>query len=372
VVPRPAGSGAGGGAGGGVGGTGGGPGAGPQPSAAYGPPGGVSGAVRNAVKIGLWGSSEAGKTTFLAALRHSVGADGGIRGGRGPGRWGIMPMNTESAELMVKFGQLLVQGSFPESTVLNAPVPLQWLFVGDIEKSRFDHRLFKHGRLESKFLLDLLDVNGEAFADDPTEANIPARVSEQTIDHLTDAAGLIYLFDPLGEKGKRNAAQYVNRTVVELHRRYAAMGHDRPYLPHHVAVCITKCDDTRVFQRARDLGFVNEGPDGAQWIRDEHAEQFFDTLCSGRFWSERDEAGYASAAFVRKTLRGAFDPRKVTYHVTSSIGFRQLAGFDPDDYANYHEKANGRASIRGAINPINVLEPLVGLVQRIGSQKAAP
>src|SRR5947207_14861156 len=106
-----------------------------------------------------------------------------------------MPMNQESADLMVKFGQLLVQGSFPEATTLNAIVPLQWLFVGDVEKSRFDHRLIKRGRLESKFLLDLVDVNGEAFADDPAEAKIPVPVSAQTIDHLTEAAGLIYLFD---------------------------------------------------------------------------------------------------------------------------------------------------------------------------------
>lgn len=334
---------------------------------------GLPRSAEGAVKIGLWGSPQSGKTTYLAALRHAAGT-----GVAGSGAWNIFPGNVQSADLLVRFARDLVTNhQFPDSTILNNPVPLQWLFVGDVTKTRFDHRKWRRGQLESKFLLDLIDVNGEAFADVPS-AQVPSAVPAQALDHLTSAQGLIYLFDPIGERENRNASEYVNRTVVELQQRYAANGLASTYLPHHVAVCITKFDHPKVFQQARDLGLVNQGPDGMPRVRDEHAEQFFDALCSGDFWSERDEGGQASAQFVRGQLRSVFHPRKVRYYVTSSIGFRQPPGwtpsavastsFDPDDFANYYEKANGMAGIRGAIRPINVLEPLITLVQQIDAR----
>ena len=100
--------------------------------------------------------------------------------------------------------------------------------------------------------------------------------------------------------------------------------------------------------------------------------EFFDLLCTGKFWGEKYERGDRSARFVRNELRNAFDPAKIEYFVTSSIGFWIPPGwagagsdFDPGDFANYHKVGQNEASIRGAISPINVLEPLIRLRQRI-------
>ena len=79
-------------------------------------------------KIGLWGSPQSGKTTYLAALRHSTGA-----GDNGCGSWNIYPRNELSRDLLVRFTHTLVHDRrFPEATILGAPVALEWLFVGDI------------------------------------------------------------------------------------------------------------------------------------------------------------------------------------------------------------------------------------------------
>ena len=323
--------------------------------------------AEGAIKIGLWGSPASGKTTYLAALRHAVGV-----GAAGYGSWTIYPCNPQSKELMVRFTHTLVtERQFPPPTFVGASVPLQWLFVGDLAKTQFDHRWLRRGTMESRFLLDLIDVNGGAFADRPDNP----RVASEALRHLTDAEGLIFLFDPIRERERRDSSNYVNNTIAELSARYLNRGNAKPHLPHHVAVCVTKFDHPRVFQQARELGFVNNGEDGMPRVLDEHAEQFFDALCSGDFWSELDEGNQASAMFVRQELRRVFDPKNIRYYVTSSIGFRQPprwspaadSRFDPRDFANYYE-ANGQTGIRGAIRPINVLEPLITLTQRIGKQ----
>jgi len=327
---------------------------------------------RNAVKIGLWGSPGSGKTTFLAALRHAA-----IEMNSQSGQWGIYPLNKLSSRLLVDFTHDMNQGNFPEATLPGVTTELKWLFVGDLTKSRFGRGLkrFRPGKLESRFVLDLIDVSGKAFGYRPGEAFVPESVAQQALRHLSGARGLIYLFDPIGERDERNSLDYVNRTVIELKEMYARAERAEPHLPHHLSVCITKFDHPDVFKEARRNGFVNFGPDGTPRVLDEHAEAFFDMLCTGKFWSNRYEQGDRSARFVRNELRNAFDPRKIEYFVTSSIGFWKPLGwsggtseFNPDDFSNYRRVGGDRASIRGAISPINVLEPLIRLQQRLNGR----
>jgi len=323
-----------------------------------------------AFKLGLWGSPQSGKTTYLAALRHATGA-----GDNGCGSWNIYPRNDISRDLLVRFTHTLVHDRrFPAATV-GATKPLEWLFVGDIARSKFDRRrLLRRGRLESRFVLDLIDVTGGAFSDDPEKNNVAPEVAAAAVDQLTKARGLIYMFDPIGEKENRDSSSYMNRTVAELLRRFADGRRAGLHLPHHVSVCVSKFDHPAIFQQARRMGLVNYGGDGMPRVLDRHAEQFFDALCSGDFWSERDEQAQASAQFVRNQLRTVFDPCKIRYFVTSSIGFSRPPGwdpsvtrFDPRDFANFHMRS-GQPGIKGPIHPVNVLEPLISLQQQLSER----
>jgi len=329
------------------------------------------------VKIGLWGSPASGKTTFLAALRHATAA-----AGEDCGIWGIYPLSMQSSNVMAELTHDLNNGRFPQFTPTGAPTELQWLFTGDISKSRFvrrQRRFMRREPVESRFVLDLIDVSGEVFGYDPTKMGATESVISKAIRHLFEARGIIYLFDPVGERDNRNSLDYVNKTMTELKRRFAAAGHRDPYLPHQVSVCITKFDHPDVFQEARFSGLVESGPDGIPRIPDRNAEEFFKLLCTGKFWSSKYEQGERSALFIMNELRNAFGPDKIEYFVMSSIGFWRPPGwadsvsdFDPEDFTNFRkgdEATKTPASIRGAISPINVLEPLIRLQQRIEQQQ---
>lgn len=156
------------------------------------------------------------------------------------------------------------------------------------------------------------------------------------------------------------------------------------YLPHRIAVCITKFDHPDVFERARQAGLVTFRRDGRPQVTGKNAEILFGMICDGSFWNDPDREA-SSARFVRDELRRRFHPDRIQYFVTSSIGFRQrpvhdpakrrwaASSFDPEDYVNFHELAAGEIRIRGPITPVNVLEPLLSLQPRIsGTAQVRP
>jgi hypothetical protein len=324
------------------------------------------------LRICLWGSPQSGKTTFLAALRNAIAT----RDSR-VGEWNVFPVTQDSSRFMSALTYELSQGRFPQGTQPGDEIKLRWLFVGDLTDSRFvprRKRLFG-GKVTSRFVLDLVDVSGRAFAHDPTAQGVPVHVAATTMDRLAQADGFLYLFDPIGERDNRDSYDFVNRVTTELRHR-AVGAHSVAATPQHlrqqVSVCITKFDDPDVFQAARGAGLVTDGPDGMPRILDKDAEHFFDLLCTDRFWKTRYEASARSADQIRKELRSVFGAEKVQFFVTSSVGFyRGLGwqgrpGFDADDFVNVAMEANDEPRIRGPINPVNVLEPLISLQQRLG------
>jgi hypothetical protein len=331
-------------------------------------------AIENATKIGLWGSPQSGKTTFLAALRHAVGVPENEYGD-----WTITALSAESSDLMVEFTRALNRGQFPSATAPGTATSLRWLFTGDIRKSKFVGRgermrkAFGHRRIESSFILDLIDVSGVAFSDNPESPGFSPDVSELALNHLLDSKGLIYLFDPMRERKHGDALESVNKTIVELKRKYYERTKKGGKLPHQLSVCVTKFDHADVFQEARRGGLVYDGPDGVPRVRDEHAKEFFENLCTGGFWRQkRNEHDDRSAEMVMAELQNAFEADNIKYFVTSSIGFHKKPDsasgtreFDAGDFSNFHETSGGVGGIRGPIHPINVLEPLISLQQRM-------
>jgi transcriptional regulator with XRE-family HTH domain len=331
----------------------------------------------NLIRIGLWGSPQSGKTTYLAALRHaanSVQSD--------YGQWSMVPLTEASSSLLVELSSALNRGHFPHATMTAGVIPLTWVFTGDITKSKFvsaGQRLLRRGRIRSEFVLDLVDVSGNAFSDNPESAFVPRASADAAIERLLSSHGVIYLFDPLGERENRDALEFVNRTIVELKRKYYQRTGRGGRLPHQVSICVTKFDHPDILHEASRNNLVHSGPDGTPRVRDEQAQQFFEALCTGRFWNKRYEEDDRSASFVMRELQNSFEPENIKYFVTSSIGFyrqpgwvREATSFDPNDFANYIAPSadiSANSRIRGAVAPINVLEPLISLQQRIARQR---
>ena len=316
------------------------------------------------VRIALLGAPASGKTTYLAALRLAVSsADSSV------GRWMMYPANETSSQAMTRWSHdLITEHRFPVTTLPWEPVRLEWQFVGDLAGSRFERRPWwrrRRGELESRFKLDLIDVGGELYRPGVDEI----RATSAALDHFANAQGIIYLFDPINYVSTRDPAAYLREIVSERLRSVVRPGR---YLPHHVSVCITKFDDPAVFRLARQMGLVTSGADGMPRVRDEDAERFFDELCMRRFRSELDEHDQRSAQSVRDVIRQVFHPDRIRYFVTSSIGFptepptndKADVRLNPDGFANYYER-DVQPTIRGPVHPINVLEPLIDLQQRI-------
>ena len=308
------------------------------------------------MRIGIWGSPGSGKTTYLAAIKH----DAAGRAGDEIGTWKIIPRNVASEELLTQWTQLLVgQQEFPEATPLGGWSDLWWHFIGDLSGSRYARRrLFGRSGppLTSEFDLELIDVSGEAFGYRPNDLNVPENTVRRTLAHLAGSDGLVFLFDPITERDSPSVATYVERVLNNLSRRILNEGRMTDgYLPHHIAICITKTDNAELVEQARRAGLVNTGPDGIDRVLNGQAEALFDAICRNGFW-EHDARRHGGAPFVRNQLRTYFHPKRTRYYAISAIGHQNLA------------TKNGVVKINGPIRPFNVLEPLVELHMQLRNQ----
>jgi hypothetical protein len=318
------------------------------------------------LKIGIWGAPQSGKTTFLAALQAAI-----ANSQPSLGKWGLTPLGAQnSAKLLEEWtDRLLSERLFPEATKVAAT--LSWRFEGNLAGSRFQPSWRRLWRADESagFDLDLIDVSGEVFRP-PTSPSrrlvVTKEEVDQTLQHLADAQGLIFLFDPVRSPEARNVQQFLNGPLTEVKRLVAQQGRMvSGRLPHYICVCVTKFDDPRVFERACLTGYVNSGRDGIPRVRDRHARRLFEALCDGTFWPP-DELGIPGSDYARRLLQSSFLPARTRYYVTSAIGFKRTRDdqFDHDDWANVVTD-NGGERIRNMIRPINVLEPLVELQMKL-------
>jgi hypothetical protein len=127
------------------------------------------------------------------------------------------------------------------------------------------------------------------------------------------------------------------------------------FLPHHIAVCVTKFDAPEIFYPARAAYWGTQSDDGHRFpvVKSGDAAEFFRWAC---------EYFGGNAEKVRDLIDKYFDPGRTHYFVTSAIGFYLPPDrvFRPGDFSNVKD---GR--IRGDIHPINALEPFIALDRAI-------
>jgi hypothetical protein len=65
---------------------------------------------------------------------------------------------------------------------------------------------------------------------------------------------------------------------------------------------------------------------------------------------------------VPRLLERYFYPERISYYVTSAVGFmvnKHTRRFDPRDTENVYRTASGAPLVRGPVHPINVVEPVL-------------
>ena len=296
-------------------------------------------------RIGVWGGPSSGKTTFLGALRLAVLDPSGPFG-----RWQVVPSDDVSETFMVETArELAIDRIFPEAT--QNVRSYAWRFRGDLSGTALGRRRLWRRRPANRleFELSVLDVPGGVYKD--LENNPHAA---RSIDHLAGAQGLVYLFDPVREAKDNDSFAFLNGTLTRITRLCMQENRlDGPYLPHHLAVCLTKFDDPDIFHRARRGGWTDLGPKGVPVVPDPAG--FFDWLA--------DDLHGSTMRLVGQTLRANFHPSRLHFFTSSAIGFGTMPGgsVDLQRFGNVNV-VDGVERIVGPLSPYNVMEPLVSLL----------
>ncbi|HMH90164.1 MAG TPA: hypothetical protein VK586_03675 [Streptosporangiaceae bacterium] len=119
-----------------------------------------------------------------------------------------------------------------------------------------------------------------------------------------------------------------------------------------------------MLETARRLAMTTVDPAdplGFPRVADEDAEELF---------TELTEVVSTSSDLLLPTLHRHFIPERMRFFVTSSIGFYvnpRTGRYDPDDYQNEVPDEHGSRGmrVRGAVYPINVIEPILWLARQL-------
>jgi hypothetical protein len=330
--------------------------------------------------IGLWGAPQSGKTTFLAALYIAVNR-------RPSSDMNIVGVNNESTDFLIDSTRTLTNDHhFPPAT--QTAFSYSWTInmttmVEQAQSGRFGRRITTTEAVSSQFNIDLRDAPGGYFGNLPKQSQQSPRLNlggaavggtavggttaatvspeDEMMDYLSSCDGLLLLIDPTREQRLGDAHDYFQTTLLKVAQRTLALPGAPTRLPHHVAVCITKFDHPDVYGFARRRRFRTYDEDDAYLfprVSNDDAEMFFREFCRSSPTSEAD--------MICSGLRGYFRPDRVRFFVSSAIGFylEPSSRFRDDDPQN-SEDINGTPTIRSRIYPINVLEPILWLGQRV-------
>jgi hypothetical protein len=196
-------------------------------------------------------------------------------------------------------------------------------------------------------------------------AQMGRRLRQELVTHMANSRGILYMFDPIGEFNRGDAYDKTYSLIMDLMAAVPDEQRFKGRLPHHVAVCVTKFDEPRVFRTAQLLNLLardDHHPHGFPLVHDTDARDLLLELCKvGR---------NRNTQMVPQLLEKYFHPARITYFVTSSVGFmlnKRTRRFDAEDTENIFRIATGETLVRGPVNPINVVEPVLWLVSHMAS-----
>ncbi len=300
--------------------------------------------------ITMWGPSGTGKTTFLAAL--SIGL---IRRGS---EWRVTGADKDSTNWLIDLTSTLTrERAFPPSTV--AIAHYRWKLDGRFKrKVRRGWFGWEWRDLNVMISLDLVDSQGELVGPKNRDSR------NDLIKNLMDSSAIIFLYDPIQEVDHGKAFDHTFGVLQQMAQR--AEGPPGSRLPHYVAVCVSKFDEIRVLATAEKLGLLSydEEPPMLPRVADEDARDLFIELCKVQ--------PSGDAEMVVNLLEQNFQHDRIKYFITSAIGFfvdNNSGRYNPEDYQNHLPDSTDlyKARIRGPIHPINVVEPLLWLTEKLTS-----
>lgn len=322
------------------------------------------------LRIGLWGSTQSGRTTFLTVLGTVFKEWTGPENGE---QWRVVAASRKTSLLLEKWGApLLNEQRFPPAS---APLP-----GGEPMSFRLERRRPRGRGLVGWLRPERVADITVALQDRAGQEWVGAKRSVNAVRYLANSDALVYFFDPTHDTDLDDAdepprewrsADFFNVVETDLGMLAAREGRvHKGFLPQHIAVCVPKLDEQPVFDRALELMDSDPGTK-LPWVSPVKARLLFEMLAN--------EQRSVEADYLPARLRRTFDPKRTSYHALSSVGF-----WVPEDgELNWKDVCNvvrvpsspgaePERRLRGPIRPVHILDPLISLVGRAGKRRGRP
>ena len=328
------------------------------------------------VRVGIFGSTGSGRTTFLAILGICC-TDWTATPWRRNEQWRIRLASPETRSFVAGCrAAFLTDGRFPEATIPKqaAAVPLSFLLERRRLVRRRSRLVWRREESLAKVTMTLEDWAGDDFGDAERQAN--------AYQYLAESDVLVYFFDPTYDydsprRPRRHSVEYFARAQADLGlAAYQSNSMLRRFLPQHIAVCVPKLDEQEVFDMALDYGCLRTDPaTELPWVPPKHAGRLFEAITYRQRSAESD--------LLRRLVTSSFDPARTSFHALSSIGFwaDEDGDFDEENVCNRAELLELESQspvpewrLRTPvehIRPVHVLDPLIAVVERALAQADA-
>lgn len=303
--------------------------------------------------IAMLGATGSGKSTFLGALQIAF-----LEQAK---EWRVWCRDPASRMALVRMNSALTsEGRFPLPTI--GIDQFDWILGGKLERTEQAKKWYAGNRTyeeSAEITLKLTDPSGELARSD----HIGLQPREQLVENLAKSRGILYMFDPIREFNRGDAYEKTYSLLMDLIAAVADAPDFDGRLPHHLAVCVTKLDEPRVYKTAESLDMLvrdEHDPLGFPRVHDTDARDLMHSLCR--------VSKNGTGEVVPQLLEQYFHADRIRYFVTSSVGFmlnKRTRMFDPQDTANVYRIESGKSLVRGPVHPINVVEPVLWLVRKL-------
>lgn len=343
-------------------------------------------AHNSSFRIGIWGTTGAGKTTFLAMLYDALL----LRPG-----WTVAADSQARGFVTSQLRNIRTKGRFPAPTEVAAETDIFRYILQEEKKEQFEGEF-------NQITLDFVDAPGE-FYERPHLADRRVKGEMDILDYLSSCHGIIFLLDPerVDDSLQDDDSDY--RTMLldlmlEFQERNIKSGvSDDLRLEQYMAFCVTKIDKEPYWPQRKSPQNLGEEIMGDTMYRmlganfcKQNRYNFFATSAIGRYqdpntgeWVENitypngqaHDANHARAnqpAVTTTAIGQAFEPAAVATPAEPDTGPRAprrspTSSWAPVSQAMSETRPDYRAGVsivhKRAISPINIIEPLDWLIE---------
>lgn len=345
-------------------------------------------ADHSAFRIGIWGTTGAGKTTFLAMLYDALL----LRPG-----WTVAADGKARGFVTGHLRNIRTKGRFPAPTEVTAETDI-FRYILQEEGSKGADGQY------NQVTLDFVDAPGE-FYERPHQADRRVTGEMDILDYLSSCHGIIFLLDPdrvdesLGE-GDDDYRTMLLDLMLEFQERNIKSGvSDDLRLEQYMAFCVTKTDKETYWAGRKSPQNLAENVMGDTMYRMLGANfckpgrfNFFASSAIGRYqdpgtgeWVEnvaygdarraqpaRNGSGKPAPVVTTTNIGQAYEPEAIAISAepdtgpraprrTQSSSWAPVSAVDPAEKPDYAPEVS--IVRKSAINPTNVIEPLDWLIE---------